>query len=139
MPFAEKMLHRARNQYKKISHHKAPSSTHVSSRDGDLNFYYQRYMETKSSEDKKALEDELDSRQRYDNLFSQFGLSTYVHESPQDFDCLRMMVGHVDDQCGRWTSYGLKYVKHLANICDSYSLDDISAAKIKISEHCNGF
>ena len=139
MTLQEKIFARAKDLYKqadaKLSKHKV-SHDLVDSRDGDLHFKYNQYVKTGSSEDGKALEDELHLREKMDSLFLQFDDVTGAPEIPQDFDCLRMMVGGVEESCGKWSSYGLKYVRKLANMCDTKTADEIAEARAKIHTFC---
>lgn len=60
-------------------------------------------------------------------------------ETPQNFDCLRMMVGGVEEMCGDWSAYSLKYVRKLANACDTMSQNEISDLFVKVGNYCQAF
>lgn len=143
MDFGEKLMHRAKNFYKAQVDQRKPSRDQVDSRDNDLHFWYQQMSLSKSDEERtdneKKMQDELSSRGKYDSLFVQFDTSANAPEIPQDYDCLRMMVGGVEEMCGKWSSYGLKYVRKLANMCDTYTSDEIADAYAKIGESCGAF
>ena len=111
----------------------------VDSRDHDLHFLYNQVMKTGSSEDMHKLEKELQHREFVDSLFLQFETPANVPDTPQDFDCLRMMVGGVEEMCGKWSAYSLKYVRKLANICDTSSTEQVSDAYVKIGQYCGAF
>ena len=135
-----KIKHSAKNIYKSAVNQKKPSVDNVDSRDSDLHFWYQQTVLAKNDEARtdaeKGLHDELHSRGVYDSMFIQFDTNDNAPEIPQDYDCLRMMVGGVEDMCGKWTSYGLKYIRKLANMCDTYTADELSDAYAKIGQFC---
>jgi len=136
---SEKIMHRASHMYKHVVDKRSESRDLVDSRDHDLHFLYNQVMKLGSSESMEALEKELQHREFVDSLFLQFETDANAPETPQDFDCLRMMVSGVEEMCGKWSAYSLKYVRKLANICDTSSNTDISEAYVKIGQYCGAF
>jgi len=52
-----------------------------------------------------------------------------VRHAPRDFNCLKGAVAGVEQSCGRFDDYSLKYVYLLANMCEEgYTAEQISAA-----------
>lgn len=118
------IMHHANHIYKQAVAEKTVSRDVVDSRDHDLHVLYNRVMTTGSSEDMEALQKELNHREFVDSLFNSFEIDAVnAPEQPQDYDCLRFMVGSVENMCGDWSAYSLKYVRKLANACDTMSAD----------------
>ena len=38
---------------------------------------------------------------------------------PEDFECLRFMMDVTEENCGKFSDYSLKYVKHLVHVCEN--------------------
>jgi len=138
-PFTEQLLHRANHLYKQALSHVDDPTQLIDARDHDLHVLYNEVMHSGTSEAMHALEKELQHREFMDSLFLQFETPANAPDTPQDFDCLRMMVGGVEEMCGKWSSYGLKYVRKLANICDSSDAEQVSQAYTKIGQFCGAF
>lgn len=111
----------------------------VDSRDHDLHVLYNRVVSEGTPEAYAELENELEHRQFVDKLFAtHFEEVVNAPEIPQDFDCLRVMVGGVEDLCGPFSAYSLKYVRKLANLCDSKP-EEVTNTLVKIGEYCGAF
>ena len=136
----QKLLSKATRFAKKFDHHSrdAPKTNFVDSRDHDLHFLTQQVTEVGSTESYAALQKELEHRQFVDSLFGSqhFGEMANAPETPQNFDCLRMMVGGVEEMCGDWSAYSLKYVRKLANACDTMNEDQLSDLFVKVGNFC---
>ncbi|GMH36123.1 hypothetical protein BSKO_03991 [Bryopsis sp. KO-2023] len=53
-----------------------------------------------------------------------------------DFDCLRGMMSHWEEQCGRVTDYSMKYSRTFANLCnEGISVEDFAAS---VANVCGG-
>jgi len=86
-----------------------------------------------------ALEVELAHRQFVDTLFAtHFEETANAPEIPQDFDCLRVMVESVEDLCGPYSAYSLKYIRKLANLCDTRP-EEVTNTLVKVGEYCHSF
>ena len=137
--FTQRMLHRANHIYKKVVNTSEPSRELVDSRDHDLHFLYNRVM----NGDKTAvaeMQQELEHREFVDSLFTtHFEDATNAPDTPTNFDCLRMMVGGVEELCGPWSAYSLKYVRKVANACDTKTTEEISDLYVKVGEFCSAF
>ena len=137
--YTQRMLHRANHIYKKVTDTREAPRELVDSRDHDLHYLYNRVM----SGDKTAVPEmqaELEHREFVDALFStHFEEAANAPENPQDFHCLRMMVGGVEEMCGPWSAYSLKYVRKLANACDTKTTEEISDLYVKVGEFCSAF
>lgn len=49
------------------------------------------------------------------------------------------MVGEVEELCGSWSDYSLKYVRKLANACNSKTTEEIATLVGKIGTTCQAF
>ena len=49
------------------------------------------------------------------------------------------MVDQVEELCGDWSDYSLKYVAKLADVCESMTAEEIGNLIGKISTHCRAF
>ena len=112
----------------------------VDSRDLDLHFYEQQVKNVGSAEAQADLDYELQHRSFVDGLFAVnfpvFGEND-APEIPQDFDCLRLTVNAVEEMCGKFSAYSLKYVRKLANVCDTASHEEIGQLMGSVHEYCN--
>ena len=137
----EKMVNKLTSTYKGYFEIETEMSDTVSSRDVDLHYYYNRVMREGTQEAYNDLKIELDHRQYVDKLFTQeyFMDVTNAPEIPQNFDCLRMMVKGVEDMCGEWSAYSLKYVRKLANVCDTKTSEEVADIYVKIGQYCGTF
>lgn len=94
----------------------------VDSRDVMMNYLYDRVESVGDTESYQELMDELYHRMSEDSVF----LSVFPHHrnidlvaQPTEFDCLRYMIAVHDENCGRFSDYSLKYVKHLVHTCET--------------------
>ena len=135
----ETLLAKATHYYKQAINQQPRSGEMVDSRDHDLHVAYQRVLSEGSTEAYEELQAELEHRQFIDRLFSQH-VEDFANapEIPQDFDCLRVMVGGVEDLCGPFSAYSLKYVRKLANLCDTKP-EEVTNTLVRIGEYCNAF
>jgi len=57
---------------------------------------------------------------------------------PRNFECLKDLVGHFTETCGRFSDYSLKYVKHLVHHCENLSSPAaVGGIKDKINQACS--
>ena len=89
----------------------------------------------------KKLQNEIDHRQFIDAFVAEVFPEENVNapEIPQNFDCLRMMVGGVEEMCGDWSAYSLQYIRKLANVCDTKTADEVSDIYVKVGQYCGSF
>jgi len=116
----------------------ASESIMVDSREHDLHFLMNQAVMNPSLENTAAVQKELNHRDFIDGLFAEnFEVVANAPETPQNFDCLRMFVGEVEELCGPWSAYSLKYVRKLANVCDTKTEEEIADLVAKVYTHCN--
>lgn len=112
----------------------------VDSRENKLHYLSQRVMSEGTPEAYAELQAEIEHRQFVDALFEEhFGEVSNASDFIEDYDCLRMMVGEVEELCGSWSDYSLKYVRKLANACNSKTTEEIAALVGKIGTTCGAF
>lgn len=137
MTMTERMVKKFDHYYKKVTDARTATKEMVDSREHDLHVLYQRVM-AGDAEAVPEMEKELAHREFVDKLFTtHFAEAPNAPENPQDFHCLRMMVGGVEEMCGPWSAYSLKYVRKLANACDTQTPDQIADLYVKVGEFCN--
>ncbi|KAH7445918.1 hypothetical protein KP509_01G028600 [Ceratopteris richardii] len=110
--------------------------TGVTQRDADILYLWHKFKASQEGSDSKAnAQDELFEvlrrRRQIDQSVTLIGESLFGEEqvdsifgmkrSPlvDDWDCLKGMVQGFEDHCGSLTSYGLKHMRALANICNA--------------------
>lgn len=135
----ETLVAKATHYYKQALNIETRKGEMVDSRDHDLHVAYQRVLNEGTEEAYAELQAELEHRQFVDKLFNtHVEVFANAPEIPQDFDCLRVMVGGVEDLCGPFSAYSLKYVRKLANLCDTKP-EEVTNTLVRIGEYCNAF
>jgi legumain len=93
----------------------------VDSRYVKLHYLQDRHNDLQSLQSSQDLQAELASIQRFDSRFggiaNRFGLNLDMPIGHIDFDCLKTRVAMYEEVCGRFTDYGLKYVRYLHQTC----------------------
>jgi len=87
-------------------------------------------------ETNNALAEEIESIQRYDNIFAEmtenFGLDTSIPVHDIDFGCLKFRVQMFEGLCGKFSDYGLKYIRHIHFTCaQSISIFDYETSLVR--------
>jgi hypothetical protein len=69
--------------------------------------------------------EEMQSMKRYDEIFSHFAGALSINgdysASQINFECLRGTIDAFESQCGKFTDYGLGYIKYIAHACEVHS------------------
>jgi Glycosylphosphatidylinositol transamidase (GPIT), subunit GPI8 len=98
----------------------------ISSRDIELNYLISKYMNAKNKNKSKyvsMVEMEIESRKFYDTYFEYCDLdklnqdNTCDNNLKIDYTCLREKINNFEKKYGRFSNYGLQYVKCLATEC----------------------
>lgn len=55
---------------------------------------------------------------------------------PRNFDCLRYMMKAHDDNCGAFSDYSLKFVKHLVHTCETETSEVVANYAVLLAETC---
>ena len=136
--FRDLLHHTTEDYIRPLSEHFAKADpTIVDSRDHNLHYLMQQTVNDPTAENFAAVHAEVEHRNRMDIVFGAEHLQVAnAPEIPQNFDCLRMMVGTVEEMCGPWSDYSLKYVRKLANICDTQTEEQVAESVSKIFEAC---
>ena len=89
----------------------------------------------------QELEAELSHRQFVDDLFDLHFPDMGVNGPPtvSNYDCLRLMVTGVEEMCGDWSAYSLKYVRRLATACDTMEAEQMAQLYTNVGLHCGAF
>ena len=104
------------------------------------------YNKMMSDENDGGAADELGAhishRIFFDNLFDEvypdFEQMNAVTQ-PEDYDCLRFMIGVTEEACGRFDDYTLKFVKRLVHTCETGDAEEIGDTAGLITGLCNHF
>jgi hypothetical protein len=124
----------------------SPSKTSVvNSRDAKLHYLFNKVAKNGGEQAHQDLKDELEHRMYVDRLFEQtfpkhFGkdaLSDFnLTVQPSDYNCLRFLMSTVETNCGKFSDYSLKYVKHLVHVCENQDEQGIMQAAQKVANFC---
>jgi len=116
---------------------KTPKTSNVHSRMIKLAYLQNKHEQKQTAETHKALTEELASIQKFDNTFftlaQQFKLNTKAKVENIDFACLKERVEMYEAFCGKFSDYGLKYIKYLHFSCvqgvDTYDFESALLTK----------
>lgn len=79
--------------------------------------------------------EEINSMKRLDTIFEKFDASLLIdtkHEVENiNFECLKSVVDGYEARCGKFSDYGLKFVRNFANACELYSSSELILSKIE--------
>jgi legumain len=97
----------------------------VSSRDAKLMYLVTRHSRLMSSDSQDELNEEIKSRRLYDELFTEIKTTTGKPPKAEntDFNCYKDMIESLEEVCGHTSDYGLKYFRHLYDLCACESCD----------------
>lgn len=125
------------NQKKAASVQSDVEGATVSSRDAKLMYLVTRHSRLMSSESQDELNAEIESRRRYDDLFTAIKLAVGkpARAATTDFNCYKDMIDSLEEVCGRTSDYGLKYFRHLYDLC-ACTTCDLKQAKLLFYKKC---
>ena len=91
----------------------------IDSRDNRLHYLINMHAHEMSNESMNELNEEIISRKRFDDIFTIVKNSTpeLSIASNTDFDCYKSMIDHFENKCGKFSDYGMKYMRVLYDIC----------------------
>lgn len=79
--------------------------------------------------------EEINSMKRLDSIFDKFNDALALegdHEVENiNFDCLKHVVETYEAKCGKFSDYGLKFVRNFARACEIYSSEEFILSKIQ--------
>jgi len=79
------------------------------------------YARERSPEALREMKKEMESMQRFDDIFHRLAVSLKLTGSynPADinFDCMRQNMEAFENKCGKLSDYGLSQVKYFAEAC----------------------
>lgn len=124
---------------------KRNNSSAVDSRDIKLHYLINWHSQNMTNESMNELNEEIMSRKLFDDMFTNI---QSVHENlpiaqDTDFDCYKNLINHFEEKCGKFSDYGMKYMRSFYDICfyatsgEGESIDMISDAKALVNEACS--
>lgn len=109
----------------------------IDSRDIKLHYLINRHANEMSNDSMAALNEEIMMRKTFDDIFSE--IKTLHADVPlasdTDFDCYKDMINFFENQCGRFTEYGMKYMRSFYDMCH-FKPEVIIDAKKMVMENC---
>ena len=124
---------------------KAPKKNSVvNSRDAKLHYLFNRVQKAGGEQAHQDLKDEIDHRMFVDKLFAEafpkhFGPDADLVEltvQPKDYECLRFLMENTENNCGKFSDYSLKYVKHLVHVCENQDDNGVYEVANRIADFC---
>lgn len=110
----------------------------VDSRDVKLHYLIDRHAIHMSENSMNELNEEIMMRKLFDNIFAE--VKTLHAEVPvavdTDFVCYKDMIDFFEAQCGRFTDYGMKYMRSFYDICGNKKEAVIEAKKM-VMQSCS--
>lgn len=109
----------------------------VDSRDAKLHYHYLIHQRERTSQSLKELSREIFVRKTFDGIFKilkKFHVGIPKAKTT-DFECYRDLIGTFESGCGRFSDYGLKYLRSFFDICGS-ELVDKKVVKSVVEELC---
>jgi len=107
--------------FKTITRNDGAKMSVIDSRDVKLAYLQRKHKKFQSVETAQALSEEIKSIEKFDSTFSglskMFNLDVTASTGIIDFDCLKTRVAMHEEVCGKFSDYGLKYVKYISLTC----------------------
>jgi legumain len=104
----------------------------VDSRDIRLHYLIDRHATHMSENSMNELNEEIMMRKLFDDIFT--GIKTLHEDVPMatdtDFVCYKDLINFFENQCGKFTEYGMKYMRSFYDICQNKSEAVIDAKKM---------
>lgn len=125
------------NQKKTATVEAAQQSATVNSRDAKLMYLVNKHARLMSSETQDELNEEIKSRRLYDELFTELRnvVGKPAKAETTDFGCYKDMIDSLEEVCGHTSDYGLKYFRHLYDLCACETCDH-KQAKLLFYKKC---
>jgi hypothetical protein len=80
----------------------------------------------------KEMTQEMASMQAYDTAFKLFNakleLNGEYDSANINFECLRTVIDTHEQKCGKFSDYGLQFVKNMAEACEKHEAQKVVAA-----------
>jgi legumain len=110
----------------------------INSRDIKLHYLIERHANQMSENSMNELNEEIMMRKLFDNIFSE--IQTLHADVPlatdTDFVCYKDLINFFEAQCGRFTEYGLKYMRSFYDICQNKQ-SAVIEAKTLVMKSCS--
>jgi legumain len=118
--------------------HELRTKSLVNSRDIKLHYLINRHANEMSENTMNELNEEIMTRKLFDDIFT--GIQTLHADVPlandTDFDCYKDIISFFEAQCGRFTEYGMKYMRSFYDICANKKEVVVDAKKM-VMESCS--
>ena len=142
--YGDKMSNFVNKVQTKLQAIKSPKTNNVNSRDAELNYLYNRVMKFGGEQAHLELRDEINHRLFVDKLFkdafpTHFGPDADLAEltvQPRNFNCLRYLMDSTENNCGKFSDYSLKYVRHLVHVCENEEEAGVYEVANKMADLC---
>jgi len=111
----------------------------ISSRDAELHHLYAKTMTQPTHRAHIDLSSEVNDRMRADHVFESFAGTiddSQTFPLPKNFDCLKTMISHYEEHCGKFSDYALKYIKYLVKECETVVGGAIDGSMHRLKSSC---
>eukprot|EP00178_Gracilaria_changii_P003725 TRINITY_DN1561_c0_g1_i1.p1 TRINITY_DN1561_c0_g1~~TRINITY_DN1561_c0_g1_i1.p1 ORF type:complete len:409 (+),score=68.46 TRINITY_DN1561_c0_g1_i1:136-1227(+) len=109
----------------------------IDSRDIKLHYLIEKHANEMSENSMNDLNEEIMQRKFYDELFTSVrALHADVPLAKDtDFDCYKKMINYHERLCGRFTEYGMKYMRSYYDMCQ-HKKEALPAARRIVAQSC---
>lgn len=115
----------------------AAKSRVIDSRDIKLHYLINKHANELSEESMSALNEEILSRKTFDDIFANIRVhhENVAMAKDTDFDCYKNIINYFEATCGKFSEYGMKYMRSFYDVCQNKQ-DAIPAIKATIMDSC---
>jgi legumain len=118
-----------------------PKSTqHVNQRDSRLHYLYGKVTSDGGEYAHGALIEELEGRDRYNTFFREVypEIDTMeINGDLKNYDCYRHLIDTFEQGCGKFSEYGMKFMRYFAHTCAVDDKDEVVRITHKIGMICD--
>jgi hypothetical protein len=104
---------------------KVSKSSTMDSRTMKLQSLSALYSRDHSIETFNEMMEEMESMRKYDQTFNKFAASLSINGNYDakeiNFECLRESINSYEAKCGKFSDYGLGYIKYIAQACQVHA------------------
>jgi legumain len=110
----------------------------VDSRDVKLHYLINKHATQMNENSMNELNEEIMMRKMFDNIFTEIQAlhADIPVANDTDFDCYKDLINFFEAQCGRFTDYGMKYMRSFYDICQNKK-DAVVGAKTLVMKSCS--
>lgn len=109
----------------------------VDSRDIKLQYLIHKHAREMTNDSMADLNQEILERKLFDDIFEKIRVlhADVSRADDTDFDCYKTMINFFEGQCGKFSEYGMKYMRSLYDIC-AKKQEVIGDVKTVIADSC---